>query len=241
MNLPEFGIKKPVTNIMIFLIIIILALYCSTRIGINLLPEIEPPVISVVSSYYGASPEDVETKITEPLENQLAITPGLEKITSRSLEGISVISLKFKWGTNIDAATNDVRDRIDQAKPILPDISDEMSSPFIFKFNTANIPVLFMGFTADYSFSELYDLIDKRIADAIRQIPGVGTVQLQGGLERQINVWIDRERLEGYGFSILDIQNQLAQENITQPVGSIKSGFTYIFYACPVNFPALRK
>lgn len=237
MNLPEFGVKRPVTNLMIFSAIIILAFYSLSRLGIDMMPEIEPPSISVISVYPGASPEDVETKVTEPLENQLGTTPGLEKITSLSSEGTSVISLKFVWGTNLDEASNDIRDRIELAKRYLPDIPDEMDNPFIFKFNTANIPILFIGVTAEQTYPDLYVLIDKRVGDALRQLPGVGTVQSQGGgLERQINVWVDKERLEGYGFSVLDIQQVLKQENITQPVGSLKTGLTDYLIRLPGEF-----
>jgi CzcA family heavy metal efflux pump len=236
MNLPEFGVKKPVTNLMIFSVIIILAFYGLSKLGVDMMPEITPPSITVVSSYPGASPDDVEVKVTEPLENQLATTPGLEKITSRSSEGSSVVSLKFKWGTNLDEASNDIRDRIELTKRYLPDIPDEMDNPFIYKFNTADIPILYMGITAEQSYPELYDTIDKRVGDSLRQLTGVGTVQLIGGMERQINVWIDRERLEGYGFSIIDIQNTLKQENITQPLGSIKSGLTDYMLRLPGEF-----
>lgn len=236
MNLPEFGVKKPVTNLMIFSSIIIIAFYSLSRLGIDLMPEIEPPAISVISSYPGASAQDVETKVTEPLENQLSTTPGIDKITSRSLEGTSLISLKFKWGTNLDEASNDIRDRIELAKRFLPDIPDEMDNPFIFKFNTANIPIIFMGVSARQSYPDLYDMIDNRIGDALRQLPGVGTVQLIGGMERQINIWVDRERLEGYGISILDIQNILKQENVTQPLGNLKSGMTDYLLRLPGEF-----
>lgn len=236
MNLPSFGVKRPVTNLMIFSAILIVAFYSLNNLGIDMMPEIEPPIITVVAAYPGANAEDVEIRVTEPLENQLATTPGLEKLTSRSLEGASLISLKFKWGTNLDEASNDIRDRIDLAKRFLPDIPDEMDNPFIFKFNTASIPIIFMGITAQETYPQLYDLIDKRVADSLRQLPGVGTVQLFGGLERQINVWINRQRLEGYGFSILDIQNAIRQENIAQPLGSIKSGLTDYVLRLPGEF-----
>ncbi|HQO58975.1 MAG TPA: efflux RND transporter permease subunit, partial [Candidatus Omnitrophota bacterium] len=236
MNLPEFGVKRPVTNLMIFSSIIVLALYSLTRLGIDNMPKIEPPVISVICSYPGASPEDVEAKVTEPLENQLATTPGLEKITSKSSDGLSVISLKFDWATDLDAASNDIRDRIELAKRFLPDIPDEMENPIIFKFNTANMPVLFISVTATQSYTQLYDIIDKRVADPIRQLPGVGTVQLFGGLERQINVLIDRQRLEGYGLSILDIQETLKAENIAQPLGKLKTGLTDYLIRLPGEF-----
>jgi HAE1 family hydrophobic/amphiphilic exporter-1 len=236
MNLPEFGVRKPVTNLMIFSAIIIIAFYSLTKLGIDMMPEIEPPIITVIAGYPGASSEDVEIKVTEPLENQLSTTPGLEKLISRSLEGASLITLKFKWGTNLDEASNDIRDRIELAKRLLPDIPDEMDNPFIYKFNTANIPIMFMGVTAEQSYPGLYDLIDKRVADSLRQLPGVGAVQIYGGLQRQINIWINRERLEGYGFSVLDIQNALKQENITQPLGSLKSGLTDYFLRLPGEF-----
>lgn len=236
MSLPEFGVKKPVTNLMIFFSIIIIAGYSLSRIGIDSMPKIEPPVISVISAYPGASPEDVEIKVTEPLENQLGTTPGLEKITSRSMEGLSAISLKFAWGTDLDAATNDIRDRIDLAKRFLPDIPDEMDNPYIYKFNTALVPIFVVGVTADESYYDLYDIIDKQVGDALKQLPGVGTVTLSGGLERQINVWIDRQKIEGYGFSILEIQNALKQQNVTQPVGSLKSGLTDYLIRLPGEF-----
>lgn len=236
MTLPGFGVKRPVTNLMIFFAIIILSVYSLSRIGIDSLPKIEPPSITVISNYPGANPSDVEIKVTEPLENQLATLPGLEKITSRSLEGSSFITLKFAWGTNLDEATNDIRDRIELAKRFLPDIPDEMDNPFIFKFNTANIPILFLGVTAKESYPGLRDLIDKQVGDALRQLPGVGTVQVEGGLERQINVWLNREELEGYGLSIIDIQDALRRENISQPVGNLKTGLTDYLLRIPGEF-----
>ena len=237
MNLPDFGVKRPVTNLMIFSAIVMLAAYSFSRLGIDMLPEVEPPAITVISSYPGASPEDVEIKVTEELENQLATTPGLEKMTSVSAEGVSLITLKFIWGTNIDEASNDIRDRIDLSKRYLPDIPDEMDNPYIFKFNTANIPIIYLGITAKQTYPELYDMVDKRLGDALRQLPGVGTVQIQGGgLERQINIFVDKERLEGYGFSILDIKNVLKRENITQPVGNLKTGLTDYLIRLPGEF-----
>ncbi|MFA5099554.1 MAG: efflux RND transporter permease subunit [Candidatus Omnitrophota bacterium] len=238
MNLSEFGVKKPVTNLMIFLALIIISLYSLSRLGVDMMPTIESPAISVITSYPGASPEDVEIKVTEPLENQLAITPGLEKITSTSSEGISTVTLQFKWGTNVDEASNDVRDRIDQAKPALPDIPDEISTPFLWKFNTANMPIVVYGFKAERSYAELYDLVDRRVSDALKQVAGVGTVQINGGMERQINIWLDRQKLEGYGFSPSDILVALDRENVTQPVGNLKTGLTDYLLRLPGEFAA---
>lgn len=233
---PEFGVKRPVTNLMIFSGIIIISLYSITRLGLDMMPEIEPPQITVVASYPGASPEDVEIRVTEPLENQLASTPGVEKITSSSRQGLARVRLQFKWGINLDEASNDVRDRIDRAKRTLPAIPDEMEEPFLFKFNTSLMPIVFIGVTADHSYPELYDLIDRRVGDPLRQIPGVGTVNLNGGLERQINILLDRSRLEAYRFSILDVQRVIGQENLTAPVGTMKSGLTDYALRLPGEF-----
>ncbi|HQJ14902.1 MAG TPA: efflux RND transporter permease subunit [Candidatus Omnitrophota bacterium] len=236
MSLAEFGVRRPITNLMIFLSLIIVSLYAMSRLGVDMMPTIETPAISVITAYPGASPEDVEIKVTEPLENQLAITPGLDKITSSSSEGISMVTLIFKWGTNVDEASNDVRDRIDQAKPSLPDIPDEISTPFLWKFNTANMPIAVYGFKAGRSYAQLYDLVDRRICDPLKQLAGVGTVQLNGGLERQINIWLDRDKLEGYGFSPGDIQAALERENVTLPVGNLKTGMTDYLLRLPGEF-----
>ncbi|MBN1522194.1 MAG: efflux RND transporter permease subunit, partial [Candidatus Aureabacteria bacterium] len=236
MNLPEFGVKRPVTNMMIFLGIIIIALYGLSQLGVDLMPEIEPPIISVIAVYPGASPEDVELKVAEPLENRLSTTPGLDKITTRCIEGAAIISLEFKWGTNLDEASNDIRDRIEMAKRTLPDIPDEMDNPIIFKFNTANIPILVIVASAEESFSELYEILDRTLGDELKQIPGVGTVIIRGGIQRQINVWINSDRLEAYGFSISDIEKTLREENITLPAGNIKYGLTDYLIRVPGEF-----
>ncbi|MBN2190788.1 MAG: efflux RND transporter permease subunit, partial [Candidatus Aureabacteria bacterium] len=236
MNLPEFGVKRPITNIMIFFAIIIIALYSVSKIGVDLFPEIESPVISVIATYPGASPQDVETNVIEPLENQLGTTPELDKMTARCMEGIGALSLKFNWGTDLNEASNDIRDRIELAKRYLPDIPDEMENPFIFKFNTANMPILQLGIQAKETYLDLYDMVDNRIVDQLKQLPGVGTVQIYGGYQRQINIWVDKRKLEAYDFSISDIEKILQVENITQPVGNIKTGLTDYLVRVPGEF-----
>jgi CzcA family heavy metal efflux pump len=236
MSLPEFGVKRPVTNLMIFTGLIIISIYGLYKLGVDLMPEVEPPMITVVASYPGASPEDVETNVVEPLENQLATTPGLDKIYSNCSEGAASVTLQFLWGTDLSEASNDIRDRIEMAKRFLPDIPDEMDNPYIFKFNTTMIPIMVFVATADESYPDLYEIIDKKVGDELKQIPGVGTVRVRGGLERQINVRVNRDRLEAYGFSITDIENVLRSENITQPAGNIRYGFTDYLIRVPAEY-----
>src|SRR3990167_6611017 len=131
MRLPEFGVRFPVTNIMIFLAILVLGVVSLSKLPIDLMPEIEPPVISVITVYEGASAEDVETKVTEIIENDLSIISNLDKLTSRSQEGLSIVSCRFKWGVNLDEASNDIRDRLEFSKKTLP---EEIETPIVFKF-----------------------------------------------------------------------------------------------------------
>jgi len=223
MKLPEFGVRFPITNLMIFLAILILGLVSLSKLPLDLMPEIEPPVISVITGYEGASAEDVENKVTEIIENNLATVSNLDKLTSRSLEGFSVVSCRFKWGTNLDEASNDVRDKLEFAKRVLP---DEIDTPIVFKFNTSLIPIIFIGVnSSEDSYPQLYRLVDKQAGDALKRIPGVGAVQVFGGMERQINVDLDRGRIEAYRLSVQDIVDRLAKENITLPAGDLKTGF----------------
>jgi len=230
MHLPEFGVKFPVTNAMIFFAILVLGIVSLSRLPIDLMPEIEPPNISVITVYEGASAEDVETKVTEVIENNLATVSNLDKITSRSMEGISMVTCRFNWGTNLDEASNDVRDKLEFAKRLLP---EEIDTPIVFKFNTALIPILFIGVSSsEETYPQLYHAVDKQVGDDLKRIPGVGAVQIYGGLERQINISIDRSRLEAYRLSVQKIVDRLAQENITLPAGDLKTG--YLDYALRV-------
>ncbi len=221
MNLPQFGVKHPVTTTMIFLAMIILGLVALSQLGLDLMPEIEIPSISVVTTYGGAGPEEVESKITKILEDSLATVKDLDRIESTSIEGISVITLKFDWGTNLDEAANDVRDMVDMAARQLP---DDVDRPRILKFDLSMIPVLVLGVTADESYPILYDLIDERICDPLKTVPGVAAVPIHGGKIRQILVELDRARLEAYHLSANQIINALRKENLDIPGGHIKTG-----------------
>lgn len=234
MRLPEFGVKFPVTNIMIFLSVLVLGMVSLRKLPIDLMPEIEPPSISVITVYEGANAEDVEAKVTQVIENNLAIVSNLDKLTSRSLEGVSTVSCRFKWGVNLDEASNDIRDRLEFAKRSLP---DEIESPIVFKFNTAMIPILFIGVNApEEIYPRLFHLVDKQVSDELKRVPGVGAVQLYGGLERQININLDRARLEAYSLSAQKIAERLAQENITLPSGNLKVGYLDYTLRVPGEF-----
>jgi HAE1 family hydrophobic/amphiphilic exporter-1 len=221
MKLPEFGVNRVITTVMIFLAMITLGLVSLAGLGIDLMPEIEIPTIGVVTKYEGAGPQEVESRITKVLETQLATVPNLDKIESRSQDDLSVITLRFDWGTNLDAASNDARDKIGLVKPLLPDDAEE---PYIFKFDIAMFPIMAMGFTAKENFPQLYHIIDKEVCDVLKTIPGVAAAEVRGGLERQILVNIDRQRLEARNLSILEVAKAIHAANLDLPGGHLKSG-----------------
>ncbi len=221
MRLPEFGVKRPTTVTMLFLGIFILGVMCLVRLPVDLMPEIEPPAISVITIYPGAGATDVETKVTKYIEDNLSIVNNLDEIKSKSKENLSIVTCEFEWGTDLNEASNDIRDKLEFAKKDLP---DDIKEPMIFKFNTAIMPILICGVKARESYLKLYDIIDDRVVDPLKTVPGVGSVKIMAGLERQINVYFDRERLEAFRIPIQQVVQILARENITLPAGSLKLG-----------------
>ncbi|HFE63758.1 MAG TPA: efflux RND transporter permease subunit, partial [Caldithrix sp.] len=221
MNLPKLFVDKPITTIMVFMGILSIGLVSMMKLPIDLFPDIENPVISVITQYPGASAKDVETNVTKKIESSLSTVNKLDEITSTSIDNVSVIQCKFKWGTDLDEAANDIRNLLELAKRDLPDDAD---TPILFKFGSNMFPVLIYGVTATESYNGLDKLIEKKLADPLKRLPGVGTVMVMGGPIRQVRVEIDPMRLEAYHLSIDQIAGILAAENLTMPVGDIKMG-----------------
>lgn len=221
MKLPELGVRRPVATTMVFVAVFVLGAVSVSKLPVDVMPEIEPPSVSVIAPWPGASAEDVETKVTQPIENQLSIVNNLDEIRSVSKENMSMVTCKFDWGTNLDEASNDIRDRLDFARRYLPDDVEDIA---LFKFNTSMMPILFYAVSAEESWEKLYDVVDDEIADPLKRLPGVGAVQIMGGLRRQIDIRLRREKLAGYGLTLQDIASALRGENLTLPAGTIKIG-----------------
>lgn len=201
----------------------LLGLVSLRMLPVDLLPKMEPPAISVITNYPGASAEDVEDKVTRHVENQLSVVGNLETITSISAEGQSVVTCQFKWGTDLNEAANDIRDRLEVVKRLLP---EDAERPMLFKFSTAMIPILFVGFTAEGSYPRLYQFVDRFVANRIKTVPGVGSVGIVGGLQREVQVRLDRERLNAYGLTPVQIAQAIASSHLNLPAGRISVGRT---------------
>ncbi|MBQ7251553.1 MAG: efflux RND transporter permease subunit [Kiritimatiellae bacterium] len=221
MNLSALGVRRPVTTLMFFLAVLVIGCVMYTRLSVDYLPEIDNPQVTIVTTWSGASTEDVETRVTKLLERALGSVNNLKEMTSTTKEGQSRITCEFNWGSNLDEASNDVRSALDRVANSLPDDADE---PRIMKFDTTQIPIQFYGVTAVESIERLYDIIDERVADPLKRLPGVGTVNIFGGYQREIHVLLDPAKLRGYGITLDEVSAALAAENVTLPAGNLKVG-----------------
>jgi HAE1 family hydrophobic/amphiphilic exporter-1 len=206
---------------MVFIAILVLGVVSLFKTPVDLFPEVETPSITVITLWPGASVEDVEGRVTRVIENELSVVNNLDELTSRTREGVAIVTCMFEWGTDLEEAANDIRDHLGVARRFLP---DDIEEPVVYKFNSSSIPVIYYAVTADESWEKLYDLVENDVGDELKRIPGVGAIQVFGGLHRQINIDIDPVKLAGYGLTLAQIEQSIARENLTLPAGNIKSG-----------------
>jgi HAE1 family hydrophobic/amphiphilic exporter-1 len=221
MSIYRTAVNNPVTTGLVFLAFAILGVFALMRLPVDNFPDVESNVIMVMSSYPGASAEDVENNLTKLLENSLNGVSDLKNLTSNSRENIAVLTLEFEYGTDIDEATNDVRDKLDMISQQLP---DGASLPFLFKFSMDQLPIMILAATADQSVSALDKLLEDRIATPLGRVSGVGTVSVAGAPKREIQVYCDPAKLAAYNLSIPVISQIIAAENRNIPSGSIDIG-----------------
>ncbi|MCD6297446.1 MAG: efflux RND transporter permease subunit [Deltaproteobacteria bacterium] len=238
MKLPELGVNRPVLTLMIFLGVLLLGFVSLVQLPIDLMPEIEMPSIGVITIYQGASTEDVETRVTKVIEDNVSTVPDLKEVTSVSSEGMSAVTLRFEWRANLDEAANDIRQGLEFAKMDLPDDANE---PMLVKFDMSMMPVLVMGITADQSYDQLYKIAEDDIADPLKRIPGVAMAVPIGGYEREIQINVDRQRLEAYHLSIGQVAGILAAENTMLPAGNLKIGQTDYSLRVPGEFSSVSE
>lgn len=221
MSIYSSAVKNPVTTALIFVAIIILGIFSYRSLAVDLLPKIETNSIVVMTSYPGASASDIEMNVTRPIENVLNGVSDLKHITSNSRENISVVSLEFEYGIDINVATNDVRDKLDIVKPSLP---DDVDNPILFKFGADDIPIIILSVTAEESTNALYKILDDKVANPLARISGVGTVSISGTAQREIQVYCDPYKLDAYGMTIENISQLIGMENRNTPGGSVDMG-----------------
>ena len=221
MSLYSGAVKRPVMTTLGFVAVLIIGLFSLTKLPIDLFPDIETNTIMVMTSYPGASAEDIEQNVTRPLENTLNSVEHLKHITSKSKENVSIITLEFEFGYDIDVLTNYTRDKLDMVKSYLP---DDAENPIIFKFSTDMMPIILLSVEANESMPGLYKILDENVANPLARVDGVGSVSVSGAPKREIHIYVDPIKLEAYNLTIETISSIIGAENRNIPGGTFDIG-----------------
>ncbi|OGD12153.1 MAG: hypothetical protein A2W20_00630 [Candidatus Aminicenantes bacterium RBG_16_66_30] len=225
MKLPEFSVKHKVTASMMAMILVVLGAISFTRLGLDFFPDLEFPTVSVITTYTGASSEDIEKVLTRPLEQVVSSVNRVKKVTSQTSEGVSVISVEFEWGTNLDFAAQDIRDQIGLSEQYLP---EEAGDPLVMKFSFSQFPVIFYGITSDIPAMKLRTIIEDEVAPRLERIDGVASARVFAMDEREILVDVDKASLESRGLTLDQVLMALRAENLNLPAGSIVERYSEI-------------
>lgn len=221
MNIPRFSISRKITVSMFILIVTLFGAVSIMGLGLDLLPNLEYPVCSVITTYEGAASEDVERLITRPIEEMVATVKGVKKVWSTTREGISAVAVEFNWGVPLDFAAQDIREKISWLTDYLP---EDASSPTVVKFNAADMPVLFFGVTGMKDTQLLREFLRDNVRNRLERLDGVASVLIFGGKKREINVLVRRDKLQAYKLSINDIIQRLRYENMNVTGGHLVQG-----------------
>nr|MCR5724108.1 efflux RND transporter permease subunit [Treponema sp.] len=221
MTLSERCVNKPTTVLLIFLVLIGLGVYCTKSMPVDMYPEMDLPYMIVYTTYSNAGPEEVEQSLTRTLESSLSGLSGLKKLQSRSSTGLSLVIMQFDYGTNLDSAANEIRDKIDLVRSYLP---TDANSPITIKMDPAMMPIMMLALQGNRTPEELRTYAEDIVQPRLEQIDGVASATVSGGREKSINVDIPRDRLEAYGLSISTVAQMIGAQNVQSSGGTITSG-----------------
>ncbi|MGR4068943.1 efflux RND transporter permease subunit [Billgrantia sp. C5P2] len=236
MRLSDISVQRPVLATVLALLIVAFGLLSLQRLSLQEYPSIDPPVVSIDTRYPGAAANVVESRITQVLEDRIAGIEGIEVVTSSSEDGRSRIDIEFNLEMDIDAAANDVRDRISGAQRNLPDDADP---PEVQKTDSSEDVVLWLSLSGEgYSIPELTDYANRYLADRLSVQPGVARVRVGGGSDYAMRVWVDRNALAARNLTVGDVENALRAENVELPAGSIESRERQFIVRLPRSFAA---
>lgn len=221
MWLSDTSVRRPVLAAVLSLLLVAFGLLSFERLALREYPDIDPPVVTVQTTYPGASAAVVETKITQPIEDAIAGIEGIKTIGSSSLDGLSIISVEFELSRDIDNAANDVRDRVSRVLGALP---DEADPPEVQKTTADEQPIIFLHLVSDrLSSIELTDYANRYLVDRLSALNGVARVRISGGLDYAMRIWLDRQALAARNLTVLDVEQALRSQNVELPAGTIKS------------------
>ena len=221
--LSRLAIRRRVTTMMITMMVFLAGIVSYMNLDMNLMPEMDIPIVVVSTTYVGAGPEEIENLVTKPLEESLSTVSNVENITSVSSANMSMVMVQFVDGTDIDIASMDLRDIIDRTKSTLPDDANE---PNIIKMDMNAVPI-YMGATAEnMDLTALNEMLEDNVVNRLERIEGVASVDLTGGVEREVRITVDPDKLAGYGLTTSQLSQVLSAENMNLPSGSLSQGST---------------
>jgi HAE1 family hydrophobic/amphiphilic exporter-1 len=236
MSVPRFAIHRPVMMFMICGVIVLLGAISLVRLPVDLMPDLSFPSLTIRVAYAGVGPREIEETVTRPIEQAVSAVAGLERIESTSAEGQSTVRLNFAYGTDVNVAADDVRSRLDRVRARLPEDAD---APVVFKFDSTQFPIVWIGVEGDLDSVTLRELAENDLSRRLERVPGVASVDVSGGLRRQIRVDLSKEKITALNLSVERIVALLGNENQNIPVGEIKEGDMSYLLRSPGQFESL--
>ncbi|SHJ69647.1 efflux RND transporter permease subunit [Propionispora hippei] len=221
MKITDISLKRPVFATVTILALVVLGLFSYISLNVDEYPDVEIPVVAVTVSYPGASPEQVKSKVTQKVEETVSVVPGVDHITSTVKEGSSVTVIQFTMETSAATAAQDVRDKVGRLQGVLP---DDAEAPVVTRFDPSETPVASIALTGKASQRELTILAQDTVAERLEAVNGVAAVNVQGGLDREIQINLDSNKLAAYGLTIPEVTNSLRNENMETPGGKVTDG-----------------
>jgi len=219
MSIYKTAIDKPVTTILIFVAVMVIGIFSFLKLPIDQYPEMDPPYVTIMTTYAGSNAAEMETNVSKILENSLNSVDGLKEITSTSKDNISVILMEMEWGTNLDEVMNDIRSYIDMLKDNLP---DGCSNPFLFKFSSSSMPIIQYSFTATESYAGLDKILNDEVIPQLNRIDGIGNLSLSGSPERYVYVDLSQQEMDAYGLTLETVGTAISSNNLNMSSGTVK-------------------
>ena len=219
MSIYKTSVQKPITTALIFVAVIVIGLFSYTQLPIDQFPEMNPPYVTVMVTYPGASASEVETNVTKILENSLNSVDHLKELTSKSKDNLSQVTLEFEWGVELDEIVNDIRTYVDLCKDNLP---DGCSNPIILRLSTSMMPVIQYSVTARESYPSLDKLLDDEIIPQLNRVDGIGNLTVSGEPERRVYIYLDQQKLDAYGLTLENVGQMVTAQNLNMSSGTVK-------------------
>ena len=238
MRISHFAVHRPIFTIMVVLIVLLMGTVSLLRLPIDLMPDITYPTLSISCSYENAGPEEIEELIARPIEQAVSAVPGVEELTSTSVEGQGTVRVKFAWGTDLDAAANDIRDRIDR---IIDHLPEDAERPSLRKYDLASFSILSLGASSNLDPVQTRQLIEDQVQYRLERVPGVAAVLIRGGLDREIRVALDPAKINALAIPLESIIACIREGNVNIPAGTIEKGNFEITVRTPGEYTDLKQ